>query len=302
MMTDHDHISVCICTYQRPELLENLLRHLARQETRDLFTYSVVVADNDVQESGRSVVERVAADMPCSITYCVEARQNIARARNLVILHATGNWLAFIDDDEFPGPEWLVTLFECCRKYEVNGVLAPVLPHFEKEPPAWIVKGGFYDRPRHETGFVIDWNEGRTGNVLLKRSILSDQEEPFRPEFGSGGEDRDFFKRMIGRGYRFVWCDEASVYETVPQVRWSRSFMLRRALLRGKVSLTAPASRPLALLKSFVAIPAYALALPFLLAWGHHAFMKCLIRICDHLGRLLAFFGVEPVKQKYVVE
>ena len=63
--------------------------------------------------------------------------------------------------------------------------------------------------------------------------------QPFRPEFLTG-EDQDFFRRMIDRGHVFVWCDEAVAYEVVPPVRWRRTFMLRRALLRGRISLLHP--------------------------------------------------------------
>lgn len=41
------HISVCICTFKRPSLLLRLLKELAGQETQGLFTYSIVVVDND---------------------------------------------------------------------------------------------------------------------------------------------------------------------------------------------------------------------------------------------------------------
>jgi succinoglycan biosynthesis protein ExoM len=296
------HISVCICTYKRPELLQKLLKELQHQQTNGLFTYSIVVADNDAKESARVVVDACARSSGLEIKYCIETEQNIALARNRVIENAKGNWLAFIDDDEFPVKDWLLKLFQACHRYEVSGALGPVLPFFEQEPPRWIIKGKFYDRPRHETGFIIDPNEGRTGNVLLRREVLHGVEGPFRAQFGSGGEDRDLFKRLIAAGQRFVWCDEAAAYETVPQVRWTRSFMLRRALLRGKASLANPAGVALQLFKSLVAIPAYAVALPFLLPVGQHAFMRYLIRLCDHLGRVLAFMKINPVKEKYVIE
>jgi glycosyltransferase involved in cell wall biosynthesis len=296
------HISVCICTYKRAELLGRVIEELGKQETKGFFSYSIVVADNDAGESGREIVRRLALTSPIQITYCVEPQQNIALARNRVIRNATGDWLAFIDDDEFPVKDWLLSLFDACQKYQVDGVLGPVIPHFEQEPPRWIIKGKFYERPGHKTGFIIDWTEGRTGNLLIKRSLLKGDHEPFRSEFGSGGEDRDFFRRMIRSGHRFVWCNEAAVYEVVPRIRWKRSFMLRRALLRGRVSLTNCPSVKTDLAKSIIAIPAYALTLPFLLAVGQHAFMRNLIKMCDHLGRILAFVGVDLVKENYVIE
>src|SRR5215469_9249606 len=41
------HICVCICTYKRPGPLQRLLKGLEGQETQGLFSFSVVVADND---------------------------------------------------------------------------------------------------------------------------------------------------------------------------------------------------------------------------------------------------------------
>ena len=195
-----------------------------------------------------------------------------------------------------------MTLFKTCDQHQVDGVLGPVMPYFEQEPPRWAIRGKFFDRPTHETGFIIDWNEGRTGNLLFKRAILQGMDEPFRREFGSGGEDRNFFKRMIEGGRVFVWCQEAVAYEIVPPVRWKRSFMLRRALLRGKVSLVDPTSNALKVAKSALAIPAYTIALPFFLVLGQHQFMKYLVKTFDHLGRVLAFLGIEVVKEKYVTE
>src|SRR6266480_976888 len=162
------HISVCICTYRRPEFLKRLLEELGRQDTGGLFTYSIVVADNDQHQSAKEVVSHFAAGSSVSINYCVEARQNIALARNKAIECASGDFVAFIDDDEFPTRRWLLTLFTACHEYNVDGVLGPVKPHFCEEPPEWLVKGRFYERPTYATGFVIDWRKGRTGNVLLK--------------------------------------------------------------------------------------------------------------------------------------
>ena len=297
-----EHISVCVCTFKRPKYLQRLLADLEGQETGGLFTCSVVVADNDHLQSAEAVVSERIATASIPIIYCVEEQQNIALARNRAIQCASGDYIAFIDDDEFPAKDWLLTLFMACNKHQADGVLGPVKPYFECEPPHWVIKGGFFERPVHDTGFIIDWTEGRTGNLLFKSRILQGVGQAFRAEYGSGGEDRDFFTRMIGAGHVFVWCNEAVAYEIVPPARWQRSFMLRRALLRGKVDLVDPTSRMLNLMKSAIAIPAYVLALPFLLVRGQHKFMKFLVKTFDHLGRILTFLGVDLVKEKYVTE
>lgn len=292
------HISVCVCTFKRPDLLQRLLDALRKQRTDGLFTYSVVVTDNDRTESARATVEAFAANSGIEAKYGMEPTPNIALARNLVVRNARGEYLAFIDDDEFPNDDWLLVMLKACQSYNVAGVLAPVLPHFETTPPAWLVRAGFYDRLRHETGFIMSWQESRTGNVLIRRNILDGIDQVFTPAFGAGGEDQDFFRRMNAAGHKFIWCDEAPAYETVPPHRWTRSFLLRRALLRGKTTFRHPKNRWKNVAKSLVATPLYLIALPFLLLAGHHHFMKCLVRLCDHGGRLLAMVGLNPVSER----
>ena len=107
---------------------------------------------------------------------------------------------------------------------------------------------------------------------------------------------------MIEKGFRFVWCHEAMAYETVPPIRWNRTFMLKRALLRGGVSVRHATSGTTAIATSLIAAPLYALALPVTLLLGQGRFMTCLIKLCDHMGRLLALLGITPITQSYVTE
>ena len=294
-------ISVCICTYRRPKLLLRLLESLSTQETDGQFTFSVVVVDNDQARSAEGDIEKFQRGSSVDIKYCVEPRQNIALARNTAILAADGDFVAFIDDDEFPTPRWLLTLFTTCRDRQVDGVLGPVKPHFDVEPPRWVRKGKFYDRPSYPTGMVIDGKKGRTGNVLLKKAVFGTPDAVFRPEFRTG-EDQDFFGRMIDKGYVFIWCNEALAYEVVPPVRWNRAFMLKRALLRGATSRLQRGFGTREICTSLIAVPAYVIALPVVLLTGQGRFMSYLVSLCDHLGRMLAVAGINPVRTPYVTD
>lgn len=295
------HITVCVCTFKRPQYLERLLKSLVSQQTESLFDFSVVIVDNDAQRSAEPVVSAFSKEGRIEVIYCVEVRQNIALARNKAVAAAKGDYICFIDDDEFPIENWLLLLYKTCQQYGVDGVLGPVKPFYDETPPAWVVKGKFYDRPSYPTGFVIDWRKGRTGNTFLRRELFRDEPEPFKPHFRSG-EDQDFFRRMIDKGHVFVWCHEALAYESVPSNRWKLSFMVRRALLRGKVAALEPSSGFLDKMKSALAVPTYLLALPFLLLIGQHLFIQYFIKIFDHLGKILGTLGLDPVREGYVTE
>jgi succinoglycan biosynthesis protein ExoM len=290
-------ISVCICTFKRAGLLSRLLARLEHQQTEGLFTYSVVVADNDSMRSA----ERVVAEFPSSrfrVRYCVEPRQNIALARNKALQNADGELIAFIDDDEFPADDWLCKLFRTYTAYGVDGVLGPVKPLFEQNPPIWVEKGRFFERPTYATGYTLTWSETRTGNVLFRRNILNGVDSAFRSEFDTAGEDIDFFRRMVEKGCTFIWCDEAVVYELVPPSRCTRSYLLKRALLGGSNFSKHPRHRIRNAIKSLIAVPCYTLALPILAPLGQHIFVQYLIKLLYHTSRLLAFLGMPLVTQR----
>jgi succinoglycan biosynthesis protein ExoM len=288
------HITVCICTFKRPELLQKLLGAIQNQETSGKFGFSIVVVDNDSEESARPIVSEISKNGNMEIVYCTERLQNIAIVRNKALAHARGEFVALIDDDELPVPNWLESLMITCEQYGVDGVLGPVRPSFETSPPEWVTKGRFCDRPEYQTGRQMSWNECRSGNVLFRRSLVQKAAEPFDPRFAMGGEDKDFFRRTERAGAKFVWCNEAFAYESVPASRLTRSYMLKRALLRGRNVLKYDDSWRFVAM-SLIAVPAYLLMLPFTLFGGECLFMKYCIKLCDHSGRLLASLHLNPV-------
>jgi glycosyltransferase involved in cell wall biosynthesis len=275
------------------------LERLLEQKTEGLFTYNIVVVDNDVSQSSKSIVSEYGRNSCIRISYHHEPRQNISLARNMAVGNAGGDFIAFIDDDEFPDDSWLVTLYKTLRKHEVDGVLGPVKPHFDAAPPKWILRSGVLERPSFPTGTALAARDTRTGNVMFDRKVFDSDGCPFDPRFGRiGGEDGDFFKRKIEAGGRFIWCDEACVYETVPPERLKRTYFLKRALLRGVAEAKLPSISMAGVARSLVAIFVYTSALPALLLIRHHLFMKYLIRDCDHIGKLLALCGIDVLKKR----
>ena len=302
MLNKVDHISICICTYKRPALLKRLLAALTTQETEDLFEYSAVIVDNDRNESARQVAESAMAEFRMAVKYCVEPEQNIALARNRAVTEAAGDFLALIDDDEFPDKYWLLSLYKSLHEHKADSALGPVRPHFETEPPRWIVVGKFCERQAFQTGTIIrNAKHTRTGNVLFIRNIFAEKERWFDPLFGrTGGEDVDFFKRKMLQGKIFVWCNEAFVNESVPLERLTRAYFLRRAILRGVANSEKISILSFNTLKSIMAIFLYTAMLPLLLllVWRHDLFMRFLIRNCDHIGKVLALCGLKVVNQR----
>lgn len=233
-------VSVCVCTYRRPELLARLLGALQAQDGLD-GRFEVIVVDNDRDRSASAVLQDAKArHAALGLATAWEPRQSIARARNRALGLARGEWVAFIDDDEEPPATWLAALYHAAQACSADGVVGPVIPRLPPGAAAWVIRGRFLERPRHATGARVPEDELRTGNLLVRRSVLVDaarsDDGPFDLAFGlSGGEDSALFGRMAREGARFVWCDEAPVFETIPAQRVTLRYLLSTAFAAGQV-------------------------------------------------------------------
>jgi succinoglycan biosynthesis protein ExoM len=295
------HISVCICSFKRPQFLQRTLENLRALETEDLFDYSIVVVDNDHDETARATVCDFARTAPVKVVYGVEPEQNISLARNKALELAAGDFVAWIDDDEFPEPNWLLNFYKTLDQSNSDGALGPVEPVFESTPPSWILKGKFFEKRRCRiTGSKLKWNQTSTANALVRRDLFKELTEPFRRQFTSGCEDVDFFKRMMEYGHSFLWCNEAVVHEIIPETRCRRLYLFRRALLRGQNNRHFADVE--SVVKSLIALPLYLMMLPFLFVMGQHFFMRYLIKVGDHAGNLLGCAGFSHMGKNYFNE
>jgi len=267
------------------------------------FTYEIVVVDNDSRRSAEETVRQFESKSKIKIIYDCEPEQSFSLARNRAIQNATGNFVAFMDDDEYPVKDWLSLLYTTMKRYKADGVLGPVLPFFPPEAPQWLKKGNIFDRRRFKTGTRLSVRDTRTGNVLLDRRILPKGEMWFNPAFGlTGGEDVDFFGRQIKSGRVFVWCDEAIAYETVPPDRWQTSFHLKKffriGTINGERLRKSGFSGLLGFAKSIIALPVWVFMLPILFPFGKHVWIRPVLKLAYFSSCISAYCGFSLMRYR----
>jgi succinoglycan biosynthesis protein ExoM len=225
-------IDIGVCTFRRTELADTL-RSLASLTAPESATIRVIVADNDATPSARALVELLRPEMPFEIIYVHCPASNISIARNACLDHSTGDFLAFIDDDETASEGWLLRLLETALATGADAVLGPVRAHYGPSAPAWMRSGDF-----HSTLPVWVKEEIRTGytcNALLKLKAPALLGRRFKLALGkSGGEDTDFFTGMHGAGGVIAFAPEAWVHEPVPEQRASLSWLAKRRFRSGQ--------------------------------------------------------------------
>lgn len=234
-MTELPSVTVIVCTYRRPRQLQELLNSLATQEIAGLRPQLCIV-DNDAEQSARSVVSAAAQQFPWPVQYVSQPVKNIALTRNAGLETVQTDYLAFIDDDEVAVPCWLHSLVMLAQQNNADLVFGPVLPVYPDKMLPWLISGGFYDRPRHPTASRVPLLEARTGNVLIKHSILEKNDLKFDESLGlSGGEDYAFFEMLYRDNVLSLWSDEAVVTEEVPADRATPRWLLKRSFRIGSV-------------------------------------------------------------------
>jgi succinoglycan biosynthesis protein ExoM len=293
-------ISVCIATYHRPDRLAQLLDDLTKQE---LLPQQVVVVDNDREGSARATVEeRRTRDAPYALEYAIQGERNIALTRNRTVELATGEWLAFIDDDERAPAAWLKQLMQCLRDCQADAVLGPVEPQVPSEAPGWIRRGRFYDFPRMRTGEAVPLNRMRFGNAVLVGAKLRSEPGPFDVNYGlTTGEDADLLIRLVNKGAKVVWCDEAIVIEPIERKRLSLRWLLQRALsggqefarksIAGKYGTMTLAGRSKLFLQALAQFVVAGGLAVLTLPTGRHRAASWLIRASANFGKLSIFWG-----------
>lgn len=303
-MTERSAPSVCLCvpTFRRPTGLRNLLAHIERLDYAG--SLSVIVVDNDPQaRAGAAIVEEIAPSFRLPLRAAVEPRRGHTYAYDQAFVMAcqatpAPDFVAVLDDDEFPDPNWLTEMIRVALRYDVEIVGGPVFPVFDA-PDHWLAKSGLYAPYRYATG-PVPMIYG-AGSMLIKRTTLEHYlDEPFLHDYAfTGGGDEEFFYRCRRDGRTFAWADEAHVFETTPRSRTTVSYLLRRMFRKGTGATRVERKFAGTVIgaarrwfKGLGLIGSGALFLPIAALGGRPAIMRSLILAARGSGRIAAEFGI----------
>jgi succinoglycan biosynthesis protein ExoM len=220
-------------------LLRRLLQSLKGQKTGGVFSYSIIVTDNDAAGSARAVVTGFNEASPVKVEYYIQPVKNISLARNMCVGKSRGEFIAFIDDDEYACGNWLYELFTTMREYRADVVNGYVEADFLR--PVTGLQSGIFYFSRYNTFGIPATKQGEknypvksTNNCLIRSSLIKKYIQPFNPEYGlTGGEDTDFFLHMAAAGASFRWAAKAVVCEHIPPERCRLRHIIKRIMRAG---------------------------------------------------------------------
>lgn len=201
-------ISIVIPTYSRPRQLRECLDAIRRLRY-DRARFEVIVVDDGSPEPLDHVIAGVAGEL--AVTLVRQARAGPGAARNRGAALARGEYLAFLDDDCTPEPDWLERL-ACELRRDGRRLLGGGVANG--------LDGNVYSTASHCIAqFVYDYTRGPgaherffTANNVALRTTLFRQLGGFLISIpGATAEDKEFCDRWQMAGLQLTHVPDAVV-------------------------------------------------------------------------------------------
>jgi succinoglycan biosynthesis protein ExoM len=238
-------VAICVCTHNRAEVLKRLLLKLRDIDLNgyDPGSVELIVIDNNPNSATRDICEQTGSSLPIGVHYTTEPEPGITYARNRAVataLERGADFIAFIDDDDVPNPDWLSKLLD--RQAATGADLVFGSWVLDEQMPDWARDSGIFRSPAKTKQFKKGGRYGlpdcaSTCNLLVGRDILQ-RVGAVGPVFShafrnSGGEDKDFFLRAHHIGASLASAENSLIHRVHGPDRYTAVGLIRRGFKNG---------------------------------------------------------------------
>lgn len=234
-------LTVAICTYNGAARLPQVLDGLVAQIDTESFVWEIIVIDNNSRDRTADVVHQYQGWCTHPIHYYFEAQQGLAFARRLAIKKAQGDWVAFLDDDNIPSPNWVSAVYAFAQSHPQAGAYGGQIQGvYETNPPENFNRIasclGIIDRGSTPFRYDID-SRGLlpAGAGLVVRQSVWLEHIPEEPRLkgvcgqslAAKGEDLETLSYIRNAGWE-IWHNPDMVIEHyIPRSRLEKEYLLQ---------------------------------------------------------------------------
>ncbi len=222
--------TIIIPTKNRVNVLRQLLDSIERLDTIDGIVPEIIVADNNSEDDTYEHVNSKAGCFRVPVRTLKVTRPGKSAAINDALKLATGDVVAFLDDDVVVDKNWLAAVDSFFRsgKYPVGqGIIR--LPSPEKDDPEILqLLDRYRTIPRLEYKKKLKTTYSLNGANFFGLRKVFDQIGGFDERLGPGAsgrsEDVDFARRLTQANITIGYVPEAIVYHRVDRTRLTEEY------------------------------------------------------------------------------
>ena len=223
-------LTIIIPTKNRAQILTQLLESIRQLDEVDTIRPEVIIADNDSNDDTYNYAASVEADFPTTIRVLKVVKPGKSAAINAAVKSASGDVLAFLDDDVVVDHAWLtaVDVFYSEGKFEAGQGLIRLQAPERDDPEIIKLVQRYRTIPSLEHRPDVKPLHSLNGaNFFVSRNAYERAggfDERLGPGASGTSEDVDFARRLTRAGIAIGYAPRAIVYHRVDRHRLTEEY------------------------------------------------------------------------------
>lgn len=222
-MSEIPKISVAVSTNNRASMLADCVDSLLNQ-TVDKNRFEIIIVDNNSTDNTEEVSKEFVKNHS-NIKYLQEKTVGYSAPRNCGWKNATGNIVAYIDDDEIAAPDWLENIEKAFQLEEKPDIVGGIyLIKCDTTPPDWFIESMGGTNKNRQKGILNQRKDCYLagGNIAFKKEVL-EKLNGFSNDFNMKngflmmGEDTDICQRAKNAGFQLFYDPEIKICHRMNQ-------------------------------------------------------------------------------------
>ena len=197
-------ISIIVPVYNVEKYIDKSLKSLVNQTLQDI---EIIIVNDGTQDKSVDIIERYVKENPTKIKYYEKENGGLSSARNYGLEYATGEYIAFLDSDDYVEKSMYEEMYNLAKKENADMVECDFIWEWEygkkvyDKRREYKTKEEMMKKPR-----VVAWNK------IYKREIIKKYKIRF-PE-GLIYEDMEFFYKLLPHLNKISYINKYFVHYT----------------------------------------------------------------------------------------
>jgi GT2 family glycosyltransferase len=225
--------TVALCTHNHADRLVRTLSDLALLKP-PRRPWEFLIVDNGCRDGTPELLARHAWPAGWQVRVVREETLGLSNARNRAIADALGEYVIFMDDDETADPDWLRAYERLVDAHRPDAFGGRQVVLFEDARPPWLrdeLLGflGELNRADEIVPLTDPYTPFYGGNFGLRKEVCArvggfDSMLGRKGADNTGGEEIDFYRRLLDAGFRVWWTPEAVIHHRIQAAKLDRRY------------------------------------------------------------------------------